>query len=176
MTPERIKELRKMVVDFAGFNVQWHIQVTECLDYIDTLQRDVATYAKRDELIVGRMMMERDLAREENAKLQAELAALQNECCSCEVCGTEIESQVCRDCAIEEHEKYAKELEQTIKDRDAELSALKTPPKCPKCGSDCINVESITEHQHYTYCQLCEDTQGKIMDTIDSALNAWRKV
>jgi hypothetical protein len=70
MTPERIAELRRVA------EVYDEKRLNECLDYIDTLQRDVATYAKRDELIVGRMMMERDLAREEANNLRAELAAL----------------------------------------------------------------------------------------------------
>lgn len=60
----------------------------------------------------------------------------------------------------------------------SKLASLRQPPRCPKCGSYCINVESITESEHYVYCKCCDEDEGldeTVCKTVDEALNAWRK-
>lgn len=60
----------------------------------------------------------------------------------------------------------------------AELAALKTPPRCPKCGSSHISIEYNSQlNMWHIYCDDCKGwPTGVYETTIDAALNAWRKV
>jgi hypothetical protein len=127
VTPERIKELRRAHSKaVSSTRIQDDI-ILELLNYIDTLQRDVNTYAKRDELIVGRMMLERDLAREESNTLRTQLAAENQRASRLDAtCG---ELMRVRDTI----ESTCEAQTLTIVRLEQELAAIKTAHCCGEC-------------------------------------------
>ena len=72
-----------------------------------------------------------------------------------------------------------------IKELEAELEALKTPPKCPICKSTMVDTlfvftaNSIDPDHWFIKCNSCDNlqtgpTHRSFFETIDSALNSWR--
>lgn len=72
--------------------------------------------------------------------------------------------------------KGLNEYHDEMKRLQAELAALKTPPRCPKCGSEEVEVllQGGNERLWFLWCADCSIPSYNF-PTIDAALNAWRK-